>query len=348
MLLAHLRVVEVGPFADLAVPFDGGERPRLATVLVGGGGTGKTSLLAAIASTRPGHALPLGRPWVKPQGAPAFAVADWALGDDEEARPHPLRVASPNAQLDEREGEGALRRREQALFDRRAGEAGFVCVAISGARWFSRTPVMLSTPERTILRYDPRVAASFDDATRADLARETKQILSYAAVAAALTSDARPGAPARVLDAAVRGALEPVLALAGARYAGVDPVTLEPVFVSAGQERLPFDDLPTGVRHLVALVAVPLRALAGAYPAGDPRQGQGTALVDDADLHLDAAVQRGLVPALRQALPRVQWVLAAASPTVALGCDAGEVLALRRMHSSASVELYEGELAQTH
>ena len=89
---------------------------------------------------------------------------DWHLGEDDPARPHPLRVVSPNAKADETEDGALVRRREQALYDRRAGEGGFTFVAFSGARWFSRTPVTLATPDRTILRYDVRATASFDDA----------------------------------------------------------------------------------------------------------------------------------------------------------------------------------------
>lgn len=347
-MLSRLRVLEVGPFVELDVPFGDDERPRLATVLVGGGGTGKTSLLTAIFATRPGHALPLGRPWLRPRAAPSFAVADWALDDDDPGRPHPLRVASPNAQIDDPNADDVLRRREQTHFDRKATEGGFVCVAISGARWFSRTPVSLSSPERSIFRYDLRATVAFEDASRSDLARETKQALSYAAIGAALAGDRPEGTAARALDAAVRGALAPVLSLVDVTYAGADPVTLEPVFESPDGATTLFDDLPANVRHLIALVALPLRALAGAFPGTDPRHAQGTVLVDDADLHQDPMVLRSLVPALREALPRVQWILATASPALAVGCPASGVLALRRMPASSKVELFEGELALTH
>src|SRR5258706_12328976 len=136
MLLAQVGLSSVAPFQDVTFPFATAEgAPRLVTVVLGGGGVGKTSLLASIASTRPGHALPQTRPWVKPQGdgPHPFAVASWALDDDDPARPHVLRVASPNAVIEEREDESLLRRREQAHFDRRASEGGFVAVAISGA-----------------------------------------------------------------------------------------------------------------------------------------------------------------------------------------------------------------------
>jgi hypothetical protein len=209
---------------------------------------------------------------------------------------------------------------------------------------------MLSSPERTILRWDVRSAPTFDDATRADLARETKQVLVYAAIAAALAGSAADEAStaARARDAAVRAALEPVLRLAGLTYVGADPVTLEPVFDTDAGARALFDDLPASARHLVALVALPLRTLAAAYPGRDPRQAEGVVLVDDVELHQDRTVRRALVPALREALPRVQWIVATASTEVAAGCEAGDVIALRRMPTSTRVEVYEGELATTH
>src|SRR5204863_5339447 len=135
-----------------------------------------------IAATRPGHALPP-MPARKPEGGASFVVTEWTLGDDDPARPHTLRVASPNARPeDEDENESVIRRREQVHFDRLAQEhGGFVLVPFSGARWFSRSAVLFGAPERNLVRWDVRAAHSFDDATRADLSRDTKQVLSYAA-----------------------------------------------------------------------------------------------------------------------------------------------------------------------
>ncbi|MGK3960025.1 hypothetical protein WMF38_44125 [Sorangium sp. So ce118] len=186
MLLSRVRLAHVGPFDDLSLSFgDAAGAPRRLVVLFGGDGVGKTSILSAIASTRPGYAVAQLRSRGE-ESAPPVVVTDWMLGTDDPARAHPLRIASPNARLDEPEDAALLRRREQSLFERRAAEGGFVLVALSGARWFSRTSIVLTTPERSILRYDVRAAASFDDATRTDLARETKQVLSFVPVAAAL------------------------------------------------------------------------------------------------------------------------------------------------------------------
>ena len=370
MLLLRARLADIGPFDDATFAFGDPEgRPRLATVVIGGACAGKTSLLGAIASTRPGHAV--AQVAGRSEPGPGHVVTDWILGDDDAARPHPLRIASPNAKLDEEEDISLARRREQALFDRRAGEGGFAFVAFSGARWFSRTPVSLSTPDRTLLRYDVRAAASFDDASRADLTRETKQALSFAAIGAALAEQrasaseapfAQGGPPpspsgpdaaalhARLarFQAAMAGAVSAALDGSGFAYDGLDPARLEPVFSERGGPAMLFDDLPRGLRHAVAFVVLPLRALCAAYPDRDPRAAEGVVLIDDAEARLPLAHQRTLVARLRRALPRVQWIVTTASPAIAEGAEIGEVIAVRRLPGSTRVELYEGASAVLH
>jgi hypothetical protein len=202
---------------------------------------------------------------------------------------------------------------------------------------------MLSSPERSIARYDPRAAATFDDATRADLTRETKQILSYAAIAHALEARTET-LHVTHLDEALREIAAVVLEPFGLRYEGADPRTLEPVF----GEGATFDELPKGARHLLAIGAIGARALFGAY-AGDEspvRDREGVIIVDDVESQQDAALLRHLPALLQRALPRVQWILTTASTAVTMGCDRGEVLALRR--AGDTLELHEGPLATLH
>lgn len=367
MLLSRARLVGIGPFDDVTFAFgepDG--RPRSVTVVIGGPGSGKTSLLAAIATTRPGHAI--AQLVVRPDtAAPGHVVSDWFLGDDDLARPHPLRVVSPNARTDDDEALSLSRRREQALFDRRAGEGGFSFLTLSGARWFSRTPAALTTPDRTLLRYDVRASASFDDASRADLTRETKQALVFAAVASALVKTssradlggdegvddrAIPADPqlARLVrfQSAMTAAVAAALEGTGYSYDGVDPARLEPVFSERAGKLTLFDDLPRGARHAVAFAALPLRTLTAAYPDRDPRSAEGLVLLDDAEAQLPLAQQRTLVSRLSRALPRVQWIVTTASPAVAEGADIGDVIAIRRLPGSSRVELYDGASALLH
>ncbi len=354
MLLSQLHVAGVPNLDRLTLPLeDASGTPRRLVVLFGGEGVGKTSLLAAVASTRPGHAVAQGAGTA--DEPPPLVVADWFLGDDDPTRPHPLRVVSPNAKLPgERDDAVLLRRREQALFDRRASEGGFALLAISGARWFSRTPVLLTTPERTVLRHDPRAAAPFDDATRADLARETKQILAFAGAAAALSEGAGgalagPLGHARfsTLDRALREAVAILLEGSGAAYLGVSPLRIEPVF-SLDNRTVDLDDLPRSLRHRVAFGALAVRTLAAAYPTRNPRDAEGVVLLDDVEVQQDTRALPALPALLRRALPRVQWIVTTASPHVAAGCDATEVMALRRMPGSTRVELHQGPEAVVH
>jgi hypothetical protein len=361
MRLVSVRLHHVGIFEDTTVHFaehradDDPEGdvdlrvPRPVTVLFGGGGVGKTTLLTALAATRPGYAIPpapLPRAATPGSDGPSFVVTEWALGADDRERPHPLVVASPSAVLAGEEADAAAsRRREQALFDRRAqGDGGFVFVGFSGARWFSRTANMLSTPERSVLRYDVRSPATFDDPTRADLTRETKQVLAYAAIARALAGDRAEYTHLARLDHAVREVVGSLLAPFGFTYVGVSPSTLEPEAVDASGRQLPFDALPRPARHLVAFGALTLRALAAAYPReADPRRAEGVVAIDDVDVQQDPAPLRLLVPLLRRALPNVQWILTTSSSQLAMACAPGEVVALRR-EGAQGVEAHDEPL----
>ncbi|HEX4514587.1 MAG TPA: hypothetical protein VH054_13645 [Polyangiaceae bacterium] len=321
------------------------------TVLFGADGVGKTTVLGAIATTRPGHALPIiPRRTRVDDAAPRevpFALADWILGDDDPERPHPLRVMSPNAQI--QDDENALRRREQALFDKRAQErGGYAFAAFSGARWFSRTPVMLTTPERSVVRYDVRTSASFDDASRADLTRETKQVLSYAGIAKALEPAA---SDLGALDAALRDVSQIALAPFNAQYEGVHAKTLEPIFSHEGRDAI-FEELPRGARHLVAIVTGALRVLHGAYASQESckplREREGVIVVDDLETQQDAALLKHVPALLKASLPRVQWILATSATPVTLGCERDEVLALRREPDESRVIVHEGAFAVLH
>jgi hypothetical protein len=378
MRLVSVRLRNVGVFEDTTIRLANGpataaadegddgaaepSAPRPVTVLFGADGIGKTTVLAALALTRPGYALP---PVPYPrlsavrtaQGStpsvtvdePSSVVTEWLLGDDDPQRPHPLVVASPSAVLDGEAPEAAVaRRREQSLFDRRAqSDGGFVFVGFSGARWFSRTANMLSVPERSILRYDVRQAASFDDPTRADLTRETKQVLAYAEIARALAGNRAEYNYLERFDAAVREIVDVMLEPFGFTYAGVSPLSLEPEARDKSRTIVPFDALPRPARHLVAFGALSLRALFAAYPTAiTPHACEGVVAIDDIEAQQDPSMLRSLVPLLRRALPNVQWILTTASTQLALACDASEVVALRRTGETGEtrIEVNDGVL----
>jgi hypothetical protein len=358
MQLHRVRLVDVGPFEDVVFPFaDEDGSPRRVTVVHGGGGVGKTTLIAAIALTRPGHALaPSGltgsgeRP---PEAGgestrSARVECDWLLGQDDPDRPHPLAVHSPTTTRSEDELE-IFRRREQALFDRRARDGGYAFLTIPSTRWFSRQPVTLSAPARSVARYDVRTQAPLDDGSRSDLTRETKQALAYASIAHALAdAGGDRGRNLDLLGRAMTSAVDRLVSLAGLSYVGLDAATFEPTFATSDGRSLSFDALPTRARHLVAFAALSVRVLWSAYPGRDPRQSEGVIAIDEIDAHQDPAIQATIVAALVDALPAVQWIVTTTSPVVAGSSDTRDVLALRRLPRTTRVELYLGSEARTH
>jgi hypothetical protein len=354
MYLLRAELHGVGPFDHLELSFlDEHEQPRRMIVVHGGGGVGKTSLLSAIGTSRPGHAS-VQQPrsdQQKVEGAapPAWAVADWLLGQDDPERPHPLRVASPNVKLGGPDEAELTRRREQALFDRVATEGGFAFLSIAATRWFSRQPIAISAPIRGVARYDVKQPAGLDDATRSDLSRETKQALAYAEIGSALAERRELENDIRLdtLGPAMLKVVDRLVSLTGFSYLGLDAVSWEPMFRSADGVRLAFDALPTRARHLVAFGALSVRTLWAAYPDRDPRIAEGVVVIDEVDLHQDAAVALKLPGALRAALPAVQWILTTHSPVLASGVAAGEVFALRS-GAEGRVELHAGPSATTH
>ena len=349
MKLLRATIAGVGPFEGLVLPFaDEGGEARPVTVIHGGGGVGKTTVLHVISSTRPGHTV-VQPPRAEPREAgPPHAICEWMLGQDEPGRPHPLCVASPNVRVSPSDEVESLRRREQAFFDRVAGDGGFAFLTIASTRWFSRQPIGFSAPARSIARYDVRQAPGLDDATRSDLARETKQALAYAAISEALSAP-NEAEPRRydLLGAAMRAVVDQFVALGGVRYRGLDPGSFEPIF-EARSKALAFDALPTRVRDLAALAALSVRTLWAAYPERDPRDAEGVLAIDELELHQDAQVQAELLRTLREALPEAQWIVTTTSPLIAASADASAVLALRRLPSEERVVVHSGEEALTH
>lgn len=360
MQLIKVRLVEMGPFDDVVFPFaDEDGSPRGLTLVQGAGGVGKTTLLSAIANTRPGYAVvqhpaSTGELDLSDQRGtepkPPFVVCDWITGQDDPQRPHALHVATPNARVFADDEQEVLRRREQALYERTSRAGGFAFLAIPSSRWFARQPIALHAPARSVARYDVRTPAVFEDAARSELGRDTKQALAYAAISAAVNRELAGGTklPFERFASAMHEAVDTLVQLAGYRYQGIDPGSLEPLFRTSSGRSLPFDALPTHARHLICFAALPVRLLWAAYPGRDPKQSEGVVAIDEVDLHLDGSLLERLIPALRDALPAVQWILTTTSAALASTCHAREVLALRRLPQRDHVQLFVGEHARTH
>ncbi len=348
MHLERVVIVEYGPFEEIELSLvDDSGAPRPLVVIHGDGGTGKSTILEAIAHTRPGRTSPpaIAR---RRDGGESYVVCDWRLDAEDPQRPHPLRLTSPNVRFD---GDAEkLRRREQTLFDRLAAEGpGYAFVEIPARRYFSRTTLGLNDPARTMLRYDVRTTTAAYDASRPDLTRPCKQALVYAGVSSALARNRqKQQCAAHSLGEAMHAAVSAISGLAGFTYLGLDPQCFEPVFESQGGSWMFFEQLPTQLRHLLSFVAIPLRAFWAAHHGLDPRLAAGVVTIDDFELRLGPNVYNRLLPVLRRALPRAQWILATSSPYAAAVADIDALITLRREPNSDTVCLYQAELALTH
>ena len=104
------------------------------------------------------------------------------------------------------------------------------------------------------------------------------------------------------------------------------------VFEREGAE-LESVDLPDGFRSVLAILADIAAAWHDLHPGTtevDPKDITGIVLVDELDLHLHASLQRTVVPRLRAALPRVQWIITTHSPFVVASFDQTELRLLDR------------------
>lgn len=351
MYLERVRVVGLGPFDELELDLcERPGEPRPLTVVYGEGGTGKTTLLSAIAATRPSHHVVQTSVWRRPNANP-HAVCHWRLGSEDPDRPHALKVSTPGVSVEPDDADEQLRRRELIHFDRVMTEkGGFGFVGLPGTRRFPRANLVIADPARSVLKFDTRGAPGFQDPNAVELTRPIKLILAYAGIATALAGDSKgeSGGDPRVLAVAIREALDELLGLIGYSYRGLSPRTFEPRFETATGEILPFDALPMQARHLVAFASLPVHQLWAANNYADPRSCEGVVLIDDVEFNLSSAVQSELLNRLRRVLPRAQWILGTASPALAHAAVIGSAVALRREPNRDGVIAYEGELSLTH
>lgn len=369
MFLDRLVLTHAGPFEHLDLDLRGGasslgggqqvpwpladaSRGRVC-VLHGAGGTGKSLLLGAVCSTRPGHVQRLMGGTSQPG---AVVQCHWSLGQEEPNRPHPLVVTSgPSAQLQTLD---AGLRREQGLYDRKASAGGFALVMIPAHRRFGQSPIYLADPARTLQGYEPRAGSSWLDPARADLTRSVKQILSYASFGAAMSRVERQGGQGsaaadgsvaiELLDQVLRSALDRLLVEQALTYVGASAATFEPMFRSSHGSLLLFDQLPQQARHLIAPVVLAMHHFWTSANGADPRAVQGVIVMDDAELHLSEATQEFVLVRYREILPQAQWLVGTTSWRIAASVRSGEVVALRQQMQTGTVDPYQGRLSLTH
>jgi len=87
--------------------------------------------------------------------------------------------------------------------------------------------------------------------------------------------------------------------------------------ITKGDTQFRLDQLSDGERNLIALTGELARRMAVASPkSDDPRQLEGVVLIDEIEQHIHPGLQREILPRLRRAFPRIQFIVSTHSPQV--------------------------------
>lgn len=105
-------------------------------------------------------------------------------------------------------------------------------------------------------------------------------------------------------------------------------------FAVTKKDHVDATDLPDGFRSSAAWLADLAATWCNRRPekaaSENPADIEAVVLIDEIDLHLHPSLQRELVPRLRRALPKVQWIVTTHSPLVLANFDRNEIVALDR------------------
>lgn len=100
--------------------------------------------------------------------------------------------------------------------------------------------------------------------------------------------------------------------------------------ISKNKEEMNIEQLSDGEKNLILLVCDIARRLAIANPSfkstADALNGKGIVLVDEIELHLHPSWQKEVLPALRQAFPKLQFIVTTHSPLVLSNLQENEVI----------------------
>ncbi|MHC8324374.1 AAA family ATPase [Pseudomonas sp. LB1P83] len=98
-----------------------------------------------------------------------------------------------------------------------------------------------------------------------------------------------------------------------------------------GEKTIPFNNLSDGQRGMVALFADIARRMCILNPHMGKdvlKNTSGVVIIDELDIHLHPAWQRSIVPALKKAFPKVQFIAASHSPQIIGSLKPEEVIVL--------------------
>ena len=107
------------------------------------------------------------------------------------------------------------------------------------------------------------------------------------------------------------------------------------VFIRQGRRRDSLEELSDGYQSMLVLACDVMRTVLALW--GSPAQAEGIVLIDELGAHLHPRWRMRIVGALRQILPRIQFVVTTHDPLCLRGLEDGEVVVVRRNDSGKVV-----------
>lgn len=109
------------------------------------------------------------------------------------------------------------------------------------------------------------------------------------------------------------------------------------VHLRSGRRRDRLEELSDGYQSMLVLACDVMRTVLGLWAS--PSQAEGIVLIDELGAHLHPRWRMRIVGALRQVLPRVQFVVTTHDPLCLRGLEDGEVTVVRRAESGRVVAI---------
>jgi uncharacterized protein (TIGR02646 family) len=107
------------------------------------------------------------------------------------------------------------------------------------------------------------------------------------------------------------------------------------VFIRQGRQRDSLDELSDGYQSMLVLACDVMKTVLELWAS--PAQAEGIVLIDELGAHLHPRWRMRIVGALREILPRVQFVVTTHDPLCLRGLEDGEVVVVRRNESGKVV-----------
>jgi len=331
MRIQRLQLTNVRCFEKLDLSFDHEGKPRMWTLIAGPNGTGKSTVLRAIASVfgegglRGGQELPVTAVRKGNEHATTRATVIYDGGEHTGAREQRVLesslaskgYATSTSLPDVRRRHGALM---LAFGPVRLGVVRAIEAGLSGPQYETKAhggslaplygwPVDRLAELYSWIRWEDyiRLKAHVHEAHRPSVIK------------------------------ALAGALD-VLFDGLATYREVD--TRGQILFETADGLVPLEDLADGLRSVFVIVAELLLRLDAAFPESqNPTHEEALCLIDEIDAHLHPRLQRTIVPALRELFPNVQFIATTHSPYVVGSAERGEVVVLRRDHDTVVADV---------